>query len=299
LATISVAAGMVALAACAPPGARASGVDAGVPAGAGREEYVAALADVEPIALEFGGLTGGPNTPTVAAYVEYGELVSDWSGGKVTFEFDFGGAKLSLDKMADGLGQGRMDMGTFVPAFQPSEWPVANLAANLGFLGSGSPIAGRLALLAARMDFAHGWEPLVEEMTEHGIVITMPIFQNNEARMHCVSETPLRSLDELAGKRIRVADSGQLRMAEALGMVPVSMVNAEMYQGLQRGVVDCAVNGVSAALTQGYYDVVNSWTLENNDLVWGQTGTAWASAGGPGKTCRCRSDSCSGTPFPS
>ncbi|WP_170231389.1 hypothetical protein [Pseudonocardia kunmingensis] len=265
----------VAVAACAPAGAGQEGGGAGVPLGAAKEDYVAALSDMEPVTLGFGGMTSGPNTPTVQAYVRYGELVDEWSGGKITFEFDFGGAKLTLDKMADGLGQGRMDMGTFVPAYQPDEWPVANLGASLGFIGSGSPIAGRLALLAARLDFAHSFEPLVQEMTEGGIVATMPIFQNNEARMHCVSATPLQSLADLAGKRIRVADSGQARMAEAIGMVPVSMVNAEMYQGLQRGVVDCAVNGVSAGFTGGYYDVVSSWTLENEELVWTQTATAW------------------------
>lgn len=276
-AAIAAAVGMLALAACAPGAAsdKKAETGAGVPAGSGKAEYVAAFADIEPIKLNFGGLSGGPQTPTVAAYVKYGELLTEWSGGKITFEYDYGGAKLTLDKMADGLGQGRMDMGIYIPAYQPDKWPVTNLVATLGYIGHGSPIIGKLAALAAKMDFGHSWEPLQKETHGHGVHAAMPLFQNHEVRMHCTSETPLQSLDDLRGKRTRISDSVQRRMAEALGMVPVSMVNAEMYQGLQRGVVDCAVNGVAAAGTQGYYDVVNSWTLEDGDLVWNQTPTAW------------------------
>ena len=129
---VAVAACTAVLTACAPPGAGGAGDGEGVPIGATKEDYVAALADMEPVTLGFGGFTSGPNVPTAQAYVRYGELVNEWSGGKITFEYDFGGAKLTLDKMADGLGQGRMDMGTFVPAYQPDEWPVANLSAGLG-----------------------------------------------------------------------------------------------------------------------------------------------------------------------
>lgn len=283
LAAITAAVGLLALAACSPEGTSSepagamAGAEAGagVPAGSGKEAYVAALADMQPITLNFGGLSGGPQSPTVAAYVKYGELVTEWSGGKITFDYDFGGAKLTLDKMADGLGQGRMDMGLFIPAYQPDKWPVTNLIAGLGGIGKGDPVAGKLAMLAAKLEFGHTWDALQKETNQHGVQAAIPLWQNHEVRMHCTSATPLQSLADLKGKRMRISDSAQSRVAKALGMVPVSMVNAELYQGLQRGVVDCAVNGIAPADQQGYYDVVKSWTLESDELVWNQSPTAW------------------------
>jgi len=96
------------------------------------------------------------------------ELRTQLSSGKITFEHDFGGAKVSLDKMADALGQGRTDMGPYIPAYQPDEWPVANAVGGMSVYGKPHPISARMAAFAAQAEFGQTFAPLQEEAAEHG-----------------------------------------------------------------------------------------------------------------------------------
>jgi TRAP-type C4-dicarboxylate transport system substrate-binding protein len=50
-----------------------------------------------------------------------------------------------------------------------------------------------------------------------------------------------RSLDDLKGKRMRAPSAAQARQLEVMGAVPVAMPITEVYQSLERGVVDGAM----------------------------------------------------------
>jgi len=50
-----------------------------------------------------------------------------------------------------------------------------------------------------------------------------------------------RSLDDLKGKRMRAASAPQAKQLEVLGAVPVAMPITQVYQNLERGVVDGAM----------------------------------------------------------
>ncbi|WP_170231399.1 hypothetical protein [Pseudonocardia kunmingensis] len=229
--------------------------------GAGTAAYAEALADMEPVTLLFGGHTTGPGTGTVDAYVEYSNLVTQMSGGKITFEHDYAGAKVSLDKMADGLGQGRVDLGMYIPAYQPDEWPVANAIGGMSIYGQPHPISGRMAAFAAQAEFGQTFAPLQAEGEALGVFSLYPLYTpSHDVKLQCRGPAPT-SLAELQGKRVRVSSPSYVPLAETLGMTPVSLVIGELFQGLQRGVVDCAVNSIGAHLTGGYVDVVDSWVF--------------------------------------
>lgn len=52
---------------------------------------------------------------------------------------------------------------------------------------------------------------------------------------------PIRSLDDLKGKRMRAPSAAQAKQLEVMGAVPIAMPITEVYQSLERGVVDGAM----------------------------------------------------------
>jgi TRAP-type C4-dicarboxylate transport system substrate-binding protein len=52
---------------------------------------------------------------------------------------------------------------------------------------------------------------------------------------------PIRSLDDLKGMRMRAPSASQAKQLEVMGAVPVAMPITEVYQSLERGVVDGAM----------------------------------------------------------
>lgn len=278
LAVVAVALGLAA--ACSAGGSGSSGSSAGGPGvayGSKPDAYAEALKDADPITIDLGGLTTGPGAESSAAFVEYGDLVEEMSGGKIVFKYDFGGAKVSLDKMTAGMKQGRIDMGLYIPAYEPDEWPLTSAIAEAAYLNDPNPVLGRIATFAALIDFGASWEPLQEESERHGIRPLYTLYSPSDLKLQCGSGiAPLESLDDFEGKQVRVASGNHAGLAKAFGAVPVSLTFPELFTGLQRGVVDCAVNTVSGSGAGGFHDITDSWTVGTEPGGdWGETPSGW------------------------
>jgi len=79
-------------------------------------------------------------------------------------------------------------------------------------------------------------------------------------------KTPVKSLDDLKGKKIRVFNNTMRDFLSGLGATSVSMAFAEVVPALNNGVVDCAVTGSLSGNTAGWGEV--SKTLYNMSLGW-------------------------------
>jgi TRAP-type C4-dicarboxylate transport system substrate-binding protein len=67
----------------------------------------------------------------------------------------------------------------------------------------------------------------------------------------------ITGLKDLKGKKVRVYDQSLAMFIEKLGGIPVTLAFGETQQGLQRGVVDCAITGASSANSAGWPEVSN------------------------------------------
>ena len=63
------------------------------------------------------------------------------------------------------------------------------------------------------------------------------------------------SLDQLKGKRIRTSGAIWDRWATAMGAVSVNVPTTEVYSGLERGTLDCAVNPAEGLRSLSFWDV--------------------------------------------
>jgi len=72
---------------------------------------------------------------------------------------------------------------------------------------------------------------------------------------------PIRSLDDLKGKRMRAPSAAQAKQLEVMGAVPIAMPITEVYQSLERGVVDGAMLPFSTIVDFRLGEVARSITI--------------------------------------
>ena len=88
---------------------------------------------------------------------------------------------------------------------------------------------------------------------------------------------PVASMAELKGKRIRTGGGSINDFVTAIGAQPVGIGFPEVYNSLERGVVDCAITGTSSGngarwyeVTRGLYTVPVAWSVSMYvvNLAW-------------------------------
>ncbi len=77
-----------------------------------------------------------------------------------------------------------------------------------------------------------------------------------------VSTTPIRTLEDLKGKKIRCAAGAYLDMLKALGASPVVMPMPDCYMGLQKGTIDGVLGDIDSYLSFRFYEVAK-YALHN------------------------------------
>lgn len=83
----------------------------------------------------------------------------------------------------------------------------------------------------------------------------------NEPNILMTRDKPIRSLDDLAGLKIRVPGAVMAQTVEALGATPVSMPVTDMYNALSTGVVDGLLVGPCVIPAFKIGEVANHFTV--------------------------------------
>lgn len=253
---------VLSLSACGGGGSDDSAaVGTSVPVGATKEQYVAALADMEPVTLTV-QLTTGPDSTYSVAPTSYAKAVEEWSGGKIKFEILYSGSRVQIREMNQALNEGLVDMGQHIPAFDPDAYPVNTYASDLLYLHDSTPVVGSLQLAGAWTEFSVKEKTVREELIQRGIQPLLPVLPSGSAILMCKGD-PVRSLAEAKGKQVRMSSRIHADQLEALGATPVDVPTNEIYQALQRGVVQCAASALAVAETQGLAEVTDNWTIDS------------------------------------
>lgn len=253
--------------------AEGGGSDSGVEVGASQEDYAAALEDMEPIELHMSGLIEPEGGPTAESFVAWGDAIEEWSGGKITFRYDYGMAEVPLHEVGPGLAEGRTDAGLHIPQYAPDEWPLTSAAIDHFFVGDPGPIAGGLQRFAASLEFGRSQDAMIEEHRQQGIEPLYPLFAHiSDARTICAGDA-ITGLDAASGTEVRIPGAGVAQSVQTIGGTPVSLVIGEAFEGLQRGVVDCAIGSVSGHIAAGFHEVTDVWMFGEN-VDFGDTPSA-------------------------
>jgi len=181
---------------------------------------------------------------TAVTWQAAADRIEEYSNGHISVEMAWFDSVTSMPEGTEGLQDGRLDMyavGTFI---RPEIYPVVGVIAHEAILTRGpSVVADTYSNSAAIVETLWNTPEAVAEFEEKGFAVLNPMRVSALNVLAC--SEPWTSLDDLRGKQIRVASQIQASQVEALGGVPVTVIFNDLYEALQRGIVDCMIAGLS------------------------------------------------------
>src|SRR5690554_4293030 len=183
----------------------------------------------------------------------WAELVNKLAGDEVQIEFRAGGTLMPGTEVFDATETGSIEAA--------GDWPGYWAGRNPAF----SPLATTTSLFNG-VDYLNwiqqwgGWDLYQEIYGQYNMVYLPYGITNNESGF--MGRTPIESLADLDGKRLRLSGRDQKRVLEQLGGSQVNLAGGEIYQAIERGVVDAgefSTPGVD--YNAGFAEVVEHWSV--------------------------------------
>ncbi|WP_096200775.1 TRAP transporter substrate-binding protein [Bacillus sp. FJAT-45350] len=110
------------------------------------------------------------------------------------------------------------------------------------------------------------YQEFPELQDEHGDTTPLWLFAAEPAQI-LSADIPIKSVEDLNGLRVRSPSPLANQILESFGATPVSMPMGEVYEALQRGVVDAAMAPISTVSDFSFSDVVSYITVGNFSLT--------------------------------
>jgi TRAP-type C4-dicarboxylate transport system substrate-binding protein len=184
-------------------------------------------AQVEPMSLRLSTLVG-PTTPDSETLQWWAEQLSERTEGAIDVEFFFGGSLLPGEETMAGVADGRADLGLVPTSFHPGELPLSSIS-SIPFVTSNTG-----AYTSTFKELFDTHEPYTSEWLAQGVV---PVVWLSNPPPIIGLRNPVESLDDLDGLQIRTF--GYITEAmDAVGVNAVGLPAGEIYEAVQRGVLD-------------------------------------------------------------
>ena len=179
------------------------------------------------------------------------DLANKLTGDALTIEFFEGGALVPAGEVFGAVESGTIQAG--------GDWPGYWAGRNSAF----SPLATTASLFNA-VDYVNwieqwGGADLYNEIYGKFGMVYLPYgVTNNESGFR--TNEKIENLEDLQGKRLRLSGLEQGRLLEQLGGSQVSMAGGEIYQALERGVIDGAeFSTPNVDWSGGFQQVTKYW----------------------------------------
>lgn len=155
--------------------------------------------------------------------------IEEKSNGKIKFTIYPSGTLGKVNEMYNVVTSGAADISWgFVPNF-PGQFPVTEGIA-LPMLGIKSSSQGSKALMEL-----YNTTPEMQKEYENTHVLFL--YTHDPAPI-ATKKVKISSADDIKGKKIRVVGDGQTEMIKALGATPLPISSPDIYQSVEKGVVE-------------------------------------------------------------
>ncbi|PRX10778.1 UNVERIFIED_ORG: TRAP-type C4-dicarboxylate transport system substrate-binding protein [Martelella mediterranea] len=165
---------------------------------------------------------------------DFANLVKEYSDGSVEFEVFPGGVLFPADGSLQGISSGVAQLANITAAYIPSDLPVDAVASDMSFLAD-----DQLALAFAKTEVTFFNKQMQEELAKKKGIVFVTSFSIGIYYPICGFD--LKDMSGLDGKKVRTSSSAQIDFIGEYGGVPVSVPGTEIYTGIQRGSLDCAL----------------------------------------------------------
>ena len=207
------------------------------------------------LAQQFNASIWFPDTHplTKYGYLDWAEDLTERSGGELEPRVFTGTALLDPASHLSGVRDGIVQVAYHAGTFTPSDLPVDNVLAQLAFSYSDYFLDA-----FAFTDMNMTDPATLEEWSRNGVV-----FGGGYATVPYVlmCNTPVETLEDIRGKKVRMPGSAHSNWATSVGAVPVNIASSEMYSGLEKGILDCAANGINELKTRSLWEVAHEVTM--------------------------------------
>jgi TRAP-type C4-dicarboxylate transport system substrate-binding protein len=171
-----------------------------------------------------------PDTSTYGKQAQWWiDEVAKLTNGRVKFQTFYNSTLAGPTELLKTVKDGRVEFAHIPAGYYPSELPLSQVA-GIPFVynNTGDNTKALYTLYKDSADFRDEWEK------KHGLKVLAWAPNPN---MALGSKTPVNSLADLRGKRLRVVGlSG--KALQARGVEPVAMALPEVFEALKRGVID-------------------------------------------------------------
>jgi tripartite ATP-independent transporter DctP family solute receptor len=196
--------------------------------------------------------------PTVAAVQKMGEMLKERSGGRICVDVfhsaQLGEEKDTIEQTKFGvIDLNRVSMGPFNNEIEETK------VVSLPFIFRSVDHMHKVMDGDIGAEIAAAFEP-------HGFIALA--FYDGGSRSFYNSKKPIKSIEDLAGMKVRVMQSDVfVDMMTALGANATPMPYGEVYSGIQTGVIDGAENNWPSFESSGHYEVAGYYTLNEHLIV--------------------------------
>lgn len=188
------------------------------------------------------------------AMSEFAEKVEEVTEGRVKFEIYPGGALSSPAETLDSIKTGIMDSGWGLQGYSPGEFPVHSVL-HLPFLANGS--GKDLSIVAQKL-----YEEFPEIQEEYDDIVPL-WFHAADPYAIVTKGKKVETLEDLKGLKLRTPSIEAGEMIESWGATQVSIPATEMYDSMQKGVIDGGVLPIAAINDFNLTDIVDYVAIGN------------------------------------
>ena len=156
--------------------------------------------------------------------------------------------------LPDLVESGGVDMSMLVPGYYPSRFPLAMASNQLWWVNQTADEAYAVANTIY-------WEgPIKEEYTKQNMKV---IYVQVRPYYHLWTWQPLRTIEDLKGKKIRSWGPYMPKLYDYVGAVGVNLVQADWFEAMQKHMVDAGVFAIEMGLGSKVDEVAKYVTMLN------------------------------------
>jgi TRAP-type transport system periplasmic protein len=163
------------------------------------------------------------------AHQWWADEITKRTGGKVKIETFWAGSLIAARDIPSAVAAGAVEIGHVPSTYDPARtrlWMTLDMPFNVRDHYCGMVAARRVA---------QENENLIEEFKRNNM---LPVVGYNSGFQQFAAKEPIPTVESLQGKRMRSYGGARIALHEKLGITPVFMPFIEIYEAIERGVID-------------------------------------------------------------
>lgn len=206
------------------------------------------------VEFKFGSMDAPDHVQNAETFKNFSEEIKELTDGRVSFQMYTGGALGGPKETLDNITTGIMDVGRGLHGYNAGKFE-AQTVLHLPFLAEGN--AEKLSVVAQKL-----YDTFPEIQEEYSDVKPLWIHAADPYAIITKGKA-VRSFEDVKGMKLRTPSVEGGEMIEAWGATPVSLPAPEIYDALQKGVIDGGVLPITAIKDFNLTDLVDYVTIGN------------------------------------